>query len=314
MTARGPPDPKLIPKLPGPDPSLKTRPVPWERHFHVRSFGPGADPDIRKQVRSLEELDQELADSGFQGPIRDPKENCDAVTRDTLRAIIDEVAGNYCREDPDFGPSPTWGVYILVTAYSDSAQRNLEIAVHKLVETVRRYFLARSTQLFAAYGEEASKRFKLSVIQDKDALEDASDDRVREEFNAHVRSLDLVAYEPEQERDRDGLNRRFAPFSLSLCIVLDEVKIEELSALSFPDDLEKDRETLAEVTVKVVDRLWRYPNEPDLKGGYTPLNLRFPTGIDQCPIYDLPLIYRELGWHMVISEMFPLSEYVDTSV
>lgn len=207
-------------------------------------------------------------------------------------------------------------MYILVTAYSDSAQRNLEIAVHKLVETVRRYFLANSTQTFAAYGEEASKRFKLCVIQDKDALEDASDDRVREEFNAHVRSLDLVRYEPEQERDGDGLNRRFAPFALALCIVLDEAKIEELSALSFPDDPddpEKDREALAEVTVKVVDRLWRYPNEPYLKYGYTPFNLRFPTGIDQCPIYDLPLIYRELGWHMVISEMFPLSEYVDTS-
>lgn len=317
MTARGP-NANPVPKLPGPDPTLETHPVPWERHFHVRSFGPGADSGIRQQVRSLEELDQQLAESGFQGPIRKPKDYRDAKTRDILKYIIHEGNINHSKDNLDLAPDSTWGLYILVTAYSDIAQRNLELAVHRLVETIRRYFLANTTQPFAAYGEEAFKRFKLSMIQDKDALEDASDDRVREEFNAHVRSLDFFDNISEwdeilaKRHGPDKMNRPFAPNSFDLCIVLDEAKIEELSALSFPDDPEKNRETLAEVTVKMVDRLWRYPNEASLETGFGPRgNMKFFTGIDQCPIYDLPFIYHRLSWHAGMDDMFPLSKYVD---
>lgn len=54
MTTRG--KPKNLPPIPSRDPTLETRPVPRERTFHVRSFGPGASPEIRRTVRSLKVL------------------------------------------------------------------------------------------------------------------------------------------------------------------------------------------------------------------------------------------------------------------
>lgn len=64
MTSRGPKPPILL--LP-PDPTLKSRPVPQERHFLVRSFGDGGLPDAQQNFLSIEELKKQQADAGAIG-------------------------------------------------------------------------------------------------------------------------------------------------------------------------------------------------------------------------------------------------------
>lgn len=314
MTGRGP-NANPVPSLPGPDPTLQTGPVPRERHFDVRFFGPGADPDLDQHVRSIEELDQQLADSGFQGEIRNPRDWGDEITRSFVKEVISEGNTDYHDLGFDFVPSHTWELYIMVTAYSESAQENLESAVYKLVETVRRCFLGNTTPPFRAYGEEAFGRFRLGVIQDKRALGDASDDRIREEYNAYIRTLNMHIDDWEEGQSRryqDGLNRPYAPHGLDPCIVFDEATIEQLSTLTFPDDLEKDRDALADVTVKMVDRCWRYPQKASDEAAYGPRGGRtYYAGVDYCPVYDLPYIRHRMEGHGGMPEMFPLKTYLD---
>lgn len=154
MTARGP-NANPVPALPGPDPTLETRPVPRERHFHVRWLGPGADPDIRQQVRSIEEIDQQLTESGFREPIDNLQKYWANWARHVLGQIISDGELDWHEDGFDFVPDPTWGLYIIVTSYSDYAQQRLEGAVLNLIETVCRYFLANTNRSYTAYGGEA---------------------------------------------------------------------------------------------------------------------------------------------------------------
>jgi hypothetical protein len=50
-----------------------------------------------------------------------------------------------------------------------------------------------------AYASEAARRFKLDVVQDKEALEGASDDRVRAEFKSILRELNFMNEEDTVE-------------------------------------------------------------------------------------------------------------------
>lgn len=56
MTGRGKGGTPAPPHLPPRDLTLTTRPVPRERHFDVRSVGPGAAPDITDTVEPLPDL------------------------------------------------------------------------------------------------------------------------------------------------------------------------------------------------------------------------------------------------------------------
>ncbi|KAJ3471270.1 hypothetical protein MRS44_001369 [Fusarium solani] len=303
-----------VPKLPRPDATLDIRPVPRERHFDVRSVGPGASPDIHQTVQSIEELEEDLVVPDYSGQ-RCHSESRDQAVREFLDHVISDGQTDFRNED-EFTPEMTWGFCIFVTSYSKEAQKSLDSAVSMMVKVVDRYFRENTSPEFAAFGQEAFKRFKLDLFENKELLEDASDDRVREEFNAYVRSLHLWDddYDPDANRARyyhDNLNRPPGNSRLNFCIVLDEAKINELAAFKFPINPKEDDRALRKVSVKIICRNWSYPDEPNCETGYFDGSSRkFFSGIDQLPLNRLIEVYeRSSHWH--VDEMFPMFKFLD---
>ncbi|KAI8719281.1 hypothetical protein NCS52_00708600 [Fusarium sp. LHS14.1] len=304
-----------VPKLPRPDATLDIRPVPRERHFDVRSIGPGASPDIHQAIRSIEELEEDLVVPNYGGQRCHSEESRDQAVREFLGFIISEGLTDHRNQD-EFIPEVTWGFCIFVTSYSKEAQKNLDPAVSMLVKIVDRYFRENASPEFAAFGREAFKRFKLDLFEDKELLEDASDDRVREEFNAYVRSLHLWEddYDPDAHRARyyhDNLNRPPGNSRLKFCIVLDEAKISELAAFKFPINPREDDRALRKTSVKIICRSWSYPDEPNCEKCYFDGSSRnFFSGIDQLPLNRLIEVYGRMShWH--VDEMFPMFRFLD---
>ncbi|KAJ4246014.1 hypothetical protein NW762_013758 [Fusarium torreyae] len=310
MTGRGKAPAVSLPK---PDPTLETRPVPRERQHSVRSFGPGAAHDIRETVRSLQELDQEVEESGLENYTSN---DGDAQIRNLLESLTGECDIDW-REDNSDTQDPTWGPCIFITTYSEKAQINLDQAVSNLTETVRRYFLRFTGSQYEPYARETFSRLRFDVIENRELLENASNDRVREEFNAHVRSLRLFPVDLRFEKLRakhlqDDLNRPSGPRRFDVCIVLNQTAIEELAGMVFPDDLKEDGKALRNISVKMVDRHWNYPEKADSVQSYGfGEQKRYYTGVDLCPVYDLPLICGSLHEHAGLDEMFPLFKYRD---
>ncbi|KAF4469539.1 hypothetical protein FALBO_3554 [Fusarium albosuccineum] len=280
MTGRGKAGNPAPPVLPSRDPTLETRPVPRERHFQARSFGPGAASDIRSTVRPVKELEAMV-----NSDAHDDKYG-DVVS--LLRTIqgYDKLS---LHQDGSGLNDPTWGFFIFVTSYSTAAMENLDPAVLKVVEVVRRTLEDIGHPLFAA---EAHKRLKLDVLQDKEALEDASDDRIREEFNSFIRGL---GFWPDDDDDTCG------PLSLGryvVGLVFDEAKILELAGLSLPESPEDDYKALENVSIKVIDCPWQRPANG--RGHYQ--------GVDNCPITALPNLFDETsaGDSGAMMDMYPL--------
>ncbi|KAM0490169.1 hypothetical protein ACHAP8_011847 [Fusarium lateritium] len=174
MTSRGPKPPIFLPPI---DPTLQTRPVPRERHFAVRSFGPGSLPEAQQDFLSYEGLIKQPADTGE-----------DEWVKHIYQELMQDSSMEWREDGLDTG-EPTWGPVIIVTAYSEKASEILDRAIINLVETINRYFLRCSGT--GPFAREAYKRLELKVLEDRELLEHASDDRVREEFNAYVRTLRL---------------------------------------------------------------------------------------------------------------------------
>jgi len=168
--------------LPRPDPTLKSRPVPRERDYHMRSVGPGSTPQVRENYQPVKELLQQASNYGLE-----PQIYFEEDIRQLLEFLTSEHEIDF-REDDSF-IEPTWGPTIMVTAYSEKAKQNLDQALSNLVEACRRFLF--KDPLFEPWARETFNRLKFEVIEDKESLENASDDRVREDFNAHVRSLRL---------------------------------------------------------------------------------------------------------------------------
>lgn len=302
-----------VPKLPRPDATLDIRPVPRERHFDVRPVGPGASSDIHQTVRSIQELERDLVVPGYSGQGRCSEETRDRAVREFLDHVISEGRIDFRNQD-GFTPEVTWGLCVFVTGYSNEARKNLDSALSTLVKVVDRHFRENTSPEFAAFGQEAFKRFKLDLFENRELLQDASDDRVREEFNSHVRSLHLwdADYDPDEERARyyhDSLNRPPGSSRLKFCIALDEAKINELAVFKFPINPREDYRALGKVTVKIICRDWNYPDEANCETGYfDSLARKFFCGIDQLPLSRLVEVYERLsGWD--VDEMFPMSEY-----
>ncbi|KAJ4122957.1 hypothetical protein NW768_009948 [Fusarium equiseti] len=291
--------------LPRPDPTLESRPVPRERHYHVRSVGPGSAPEVRENYQPVKELLQQASNDGLE-----PKSYFEEDIRPLLEFLTSEHDIDW-REDNSF-IEPTWGPTIMITAYSEKARRNLDQALSNLVEACRR-FLFKDPR-FKPWAQETFNRLKFEVIEDKDSLENASDDRIREEFNAHVRSLRLFGDLKDEIRRAEvfgyNLNRPMASRRYEICIALDERAIEQLAMLTFTEDVDENAKVLRSVSVKLIDRYWHYPEEADLEWirGSGP-SRRCYDGRDMCPVYDIPLICAMYYDHCGLDELFPLSTY-----
>ncbi|KAI1057228.1 hypothetical protein LB507_002320 [Fusarium sp. FIESC RH6] len=308
MTSRGRVTPPVLPR---PDPTLETRPVPPERHYHVRSIGPGSAPEAREHFQSVQGLKQQASSYGFDPEIYEEED-----IRELLELLTSEHDIDWRKDGSrDEILDPTWGPTIIVTSYSEKARGNLDQALSNLVEAIRR-FLFKDPR-FEPWSRETFNRLKFDVIEEKDLLEDASDDRVREEFNAHVRSLRLYGdLKDEIRRARvmqDTLNRPYGPRRFDFCIALDEKAIDELALLTFPENAQDNAPVLRSVSVKLIDRFWHYPEEADLEWvrGSGP-DRRCYDGRDMCPVYDVALICGRYYDHCGLDEMFPLSQYHKT--
>ena len=117
-------------------------------------------------------------------------------------------------------------------------------------------------QSASAYTDEAYRRFKLSVVEDEETLSGASDDRIREEFRAQLRTL-------QQLNENDWIR---APARNYACLVLDGPTVSMLADLSFPEDMRQDWELFHPKTIKVVDAWWKVTNGSSYRGvGYCPI-------------------------------------------
>ncbi|KAF5983859.1 hypothetical protein FBULB1_3627 [Fusarium bulbicola] len=173
---------------------------------------------------------------------------------DDVRKLLSAVEAHQTKTRGPLGQAstdPTWGYFVFVTSYSNLACQKLNQALENLVRATIRSLRLMSPSL---YSEEATKRFKLEVVEDKEALENASEDRVREEFRAHLRSLGVL--------EDDLMFRGIGTSRFSACILLDEQTISRLANCSFSLDIEWDEPRLANVLVRMIDPKWDYPAEP----------------------------------------------------
>ncbi|EWG43580.1 hypothetical protein FVEG_04996 [Fusarium verticillioides 7600] len=289
------------------DPSLEIRPVPHKRSFNNRSVGPGADPAIQKTARHLNDVDLDIRPTDysvepefdsqmfererpFNRWVRDDEDWFGYKKRsDDVRKLLSAVEAHQIKTRGPLGQAatdPTWGYFVFVTSYSNLACQKLNQALENLVQATIRSLRLMSPSL---YSEEATKRFKLEVIEDKEALENASEDRVREEFRAHLRSLGVL--------EEDLMFRGIGISRFSACILLDEQTISRLANCSFSLDIERDEPRLADVLVRMIDPKWDYPAEPypgELDDEDRPYR-----GGDYCPVTALAELYRIMDGNLM---------------
>ncbi|KAM0245463.1 hypothetical protein ACHAP5_005419 [Fusarium lateritium] len=304
-------EPNFSSNFPPRDPSLESRPVPHKRTFNIRSFGPGADPAIQKIARSVSDVDLNIRPSNYSDDpefdsqvfererphnrwVRDDEDWLGYRMRsDDNRKLLSAVEGYQNKTRGPLGQAvtdPTWGYYIFVTAYSGKARQQLAPAVDALVRLTIRSLRSIS---ISAYCEEAIKRFKLDVIEDKEALENASEDRVREEFCAQLRGLGML--------EDDLMFRGIGPSRFTACILFDEDTIEKLSKISFSIYVERDEQQVEDMSLRLIDPKWNYPMEPYPDAIEDGVPYR---GADDCPVTGIAELYRRMKGDLM--EEYPL--------
>lgn len=269
------------------DPTLTTCPVPRERTFTGRSFGPGAAAEIEKTARPLKEIDQEALHS-FSGDLKS-----DNTTRDLLKEVEcwESIRSNDRKVILE--RDPTWGFYVFLTDYSAEVILNIPQAMETLMGVVQRELHSFT---YPPYAEEAFRRFRLDLIEDQAALEGATYDRIRAEFGALIQPKlrDLKSSVEGLLGDDFDLWPRARYMA---CLVLDERAVSMLANVPQFEDLEErysaeeqERFLTTKVVLKVIDRFWERP---------PPITLVHDDyrGVVDCSIGRLALLYRELTAH-----------------
>jgi hypothetical protein len=114
---------------------------------------------------------------------------------------------------------------------------------------VQQRALRADTAAANPYAKELYRRLRFNVVEDEEALEGASVDRVRECFRALVRSLELSDDEDE-----------YPPPALNLiCFVLDSDSVEVLADLDFFDDYVQELKVHEKCKLQAVDINWKRP-------------------------------------------------------
>jgi hypothetical protein len=217
-----------------------------------------------------------------------------------LLQLIDSWARTDWDDDPR-APRPydgTWGYYVFLTSYDDATLEKVEQAMDNWVRLVER-------RLATAEGphdknEELRKRFKLELIKDEAELAGASDDRVRENFCALMRDLDLWR--------GTYVGRPQARYSV--CLAIDAAAVDMLAGLQFLEDPDQDRDyrTFENLTVKVIDALWdrdqerwaeRHGQGPYMGVGWLSIN----------GLQDMYLIITRDANTGAMDDLYPLNGY-----
>lgn len=192
---------------------------------------------------------------------------------DEIYQLLEEVDQRelvFNAADEILGHDPTWGFYALITDYSPDTLEKIPLAMENLIEVTRRNIRAQST---SAYTEEAFRRLKLDVVEDEEALSGASDDRIREEFRAQLRTL-------QQLGDDDCIQ---TPARNYACLVLDRPTVLMLAEISFPEHVREDWPLFNEKTIEIVDAWWKRPAAA--------MNFSSYRGVGHCPINSLARFY-----------------------
>lgn len=226
-------------------------------------------PNIRDLVRPLEAVSEDSDPATYINPTDGQSF---ATQQDEIYGLIrliqrKEVIFN--EADEIIARDPTWGFYVFATDYSADVLEKIPQAIDHLIEVTRRDIRAQST---SAYTNEACRRFKLDIVLDKDILSGASDNRVREEFRAQLRMLQVL-----DENDWIQL-----PARNYVCLVLDRSIVLMLADLSFPEDMRQDWMLFSTKTIKVVDAWWKPPAT----------NISPYRGVGYCPITSLARFYK----------------------
>jgi hypothetical protein len=254
MTGRGQRGlPPLRPTTPT-DPTLVSRPVPRKRAFPIRWYGPGAAIDTNttdysdRNARKAfwEELDRAAgAESGKRTRFLTDVEHL-------LRIIKKREAATY-REDRPLAPQPTWGFYVFLLDYDQETRENVPRAMENWVKAIQLDLRPQYPGDSKVYSDEAFARLRLDLVDDEEALDNASIDRVRECFRALVRSFELA--------DDDDDDNWAGPPRNKTCLVLNTQKVQMLANLKFSedeDDFDQIRAFL-KCHVTAVDIRWQRP-------------------------------------------------------
>ncbi|KAB8072674.1 hypothetical protein BDV29DRAFT_177006, partial [Aspergillus leporis] len=268
-----------------PDPTLVSNPISRTRSFPVQSFGPGAATDFHP--RPLSEIDEAKTNPavyyGTEFVYPGIPENFTHSCQES-RQLFEEVETweeVSWRNTKKVNCDPTWGSYVFITSYSESSLVKIPQAIKKWICAVERSLKYGNR---AVYADEAFKRFKLDVILDESVLANASTDRVREEFRALIRGLDL--YDPPEEesglQDLGESNFMVPPARNKACFVLDEADLSMLANLDFSEDPTKDFPIWENKKLRLINGGWRRPSFSETRY----------RGIWYCPVMSLPRIYQ----------------------
>ncbi|KAH0001708.1 hypothetical protein KCU78_g14742, partial [Aureobasidium melanogenum] len=259
------------------DQTLISRPVPRRRNFVPRSFGPGAAGDIRSRVNPIHDL-LASADEATYVPTHAHGTNVMSYSpsgddvRHLLKDCADWESVSFRSDERMPPPDPTWGFTVFVTAYDDRSRAQLSQAMQNWIRVQERKL--ENGYTLPAFAAEAWKRFKLDVIEEQEALDGASDDRVRAEFRALVRGKELS----------DDDDQFLPPARNQACLVLDAAAITMLADLKFATELKDDRAAFENMKIRAIDIHWNRPQS-------TASNYR---GIGQLPIDALARFYHLL--------------------
>ena len=250
MTGRRAPPPR--PTTPT-DPTLASRPVPRKKAFPVRSFGPGTTIDT--SPAAFNNWNAYELKSYWKDFDRVAAPSLGEDRHENARLLQELRHSEACswRDDETFTPQPTWGYYVFLTDYDQVTKDSLSRAMENWVEVTRRSQGADANPL-NLYADEVFRRFKLDLVEDQDALESASVDRVRACFRAHVRSLDLTDDDDEHYPWVGSVHKE-------VCFVLNAEKVQMLANLSFREDGDRMAEFRIwfECWLQAVDITWERP-------------------------------------------------------
>jgi hypothetical protein len=233
------------------DPTSISRPVPRKRAFPIRSFGPGAliedtsitdfsDWDARRAF--WEELDRAAkAESGSDSGLSSDVPQLLSTIRHNERATY--------REDGACTPEPTWGFYVCLTDYDPATRDSIPRAMENWVKVIQRDLRPRYPGDSKVHSDEAFRRLRLDLIEDEEALNHASVDRVRECFRALVRSFELTDDEDEWA----------GPPRNKTCFVLNAQKVQMLADLTFCEDVMEESRVFGKCRLTAVDIYYRRP-------------------------------------------------------
>lgn len=122
-------------------------------------------------------------------------------------------------------PDPTWGFSMMPGDYGPAARDNVDLVMENLLH-VQQDVLGDNADTRDVCANKLYRRLMFDLVEDQEALERASHDRVRECFFAYLRGLGPL---------RDN-KKYFIQEQYRACLVLDTGKIEMLVNIHFHDE------------------------------------------------------------------------------